>query len=133
MPPAANQTHVVFVYGTLKRGGSNHSFLASQIYLGEAELVPGFTLYSLGEYPGLVAEPENPENVTGELWKVDAPTLAKLDALEGIDEGLYARVPAPLVRWTTKLPAESAAAAEMYLYKRPITGHLRLGSTWPIA
>ena len=132
MPPAANQTHLVFVYGTLKRGGSNHSFLAGQIYLGDAALGYGFALYSLGEYPGLVAEPENPENVTGELWQVDAPTLAKLDALEGIDEGLYARVPAPLARWTEKLSAESAESAEMYLYQRPIKGRLRLGPTWPI-
>ena len=41
----------VFVYGTLKRGGSNHSFLAGQRYLGPARTPPGFTLHSLGDYP----------------------------------------------------------------------------------
>jgi len=43
-------THV-FVYGTLKRGCHNHHCLASQQFLGEAHTPPGFTLYSLGDYP----------------------------------------------------------------------------------
>ncbi|MEN9841017.1 MAG: hypothetical protein RL376_817 [Verrucomicrobiota bacterium] len=132
MPAAPAQTHLVFVYGTLKRGGSNHAYLAGQTYRGDAALRPGFVLYSLGDYPGLVAEPENAESVTGELWSVDALTLAKLDALEGIDEGLYARVPAPLDRWDSGLDDKTAATAEMYLYLRPVTGRPRLGSSWPI-
>ncbi|MCX6937780.1 MAG: gamma-glutamylcyclotransferase [Verrucomicrobia bacterium] len=132
MPSAAKQTRLVFVYGTLKRGGSNHAFLADQTYLGEAALRPGFSLYSLGDYPGLVSEPENTKNVTGELWAVDASTLANLDALEGINEGLYARVPAPLARWSPDLDNQAAAAAEMYLYLHSVTGRQRLGTSWPV-
>jgi gamma-glutamylcyclotransferase (GGCT)/AIG2-like uncharacterized protein YtfP len=133
MPQAAVQTRLIFVYGTLKRGGSNHGFIAGQTYLGEAALSPGFTLYSLGDYPGLVAEPENMANVTGELWAVDGPTLANLDALEGINEGLYARVPAPLARWSPTLENKAAPEAEMYLYLHPVNGRKRLGTTWTIA
>ncbi len=133
MHPAADQTHLVFVYGTLKRGGSNHAFLVGQTYLGAAALRPGYSLYSLGDYPGLVVEAENTENVTGELWAVNAATLANLDALECINEGLYARVPAPLARWSPDLDNKTASAAEMYLYLHSVTGRRNLGTTWLIA
>ncbi|MDI1319207.1 MAG: gamma-glutamylcyclotransferase, partial [bacterium] len=75
----------VFVYGTLKRGGSNHAFLARQRFLGEARTAPGFTLYSLGDYPGMVRAPGDTAGVTGELWVVDDTCLAELDQLEGLD------------------------------------------------
>ena len=61
----------VFVYGTLKRGGSNHAFLGRQRFLGEARTMPGFTLYSLGDYPGMVRAPGDTAGVTGELWVID--------------------------------------------------------------
>jgi gamma-glutamylcyclotransferase (GGCT)/AIG2-like uncharacterized protein YtfP len=116
----------VFVYGTLKRGGGNHAHLAGQVYLGEARTVAGFTLYSLGEYPGLVADPADQGGVTGELWAVDAGCLARLDLLEGVAEGLYARDPARLA------PPHHALAVtpHVYRYLGRIDGRPRLGSTW---
>jgi gamma-glutamylaminecyclotransferase len=123
---------LLFVYGTLKRGGSNHAQLAGQTLLGEARTSPGFTLYSLGEYPGLVAEPADPDGVRGELWAVDAAALARLDAFEGVPEGLYARTSAPLVSWPAGLAASEAARAQLYLYLRPIQGRPHLGSSWPV-
>ena len=71
-------TTPLFVYGTLKRGGSNHHHLAGQTFLGPARTTPGFTLFSLGAYPGLVAAPADTRGVTGELWSVDAACLARL-------------------------------------------------------
>jgi gamma-glutamylcyclotransferase (GGCT)/AIG2-like uncharacterized protein YtfP len=126
---AADRT-LVFVYGTLKRDGSNHAQLAGQTWVGPARTSPGFTLYSLGEYPGLVAEPADRSGVTGELWAVDAAALARLDAFEGVDEGLYARVPAPLSSWPETLPANEAARAWMYLYLRDLTGRPHIGFEW---
>ena len=125
-----NATHpkLIFVYGTLKRGGLNHAVLAGQTYAGEARLTPGFVMYSLGEYPGLVAEPGSANRVTGEIWSVDADALLRLDALEGVEEGLYARVPAPLEA-CAGLP--QTPRVEMYLYLRDVTGRPRLGETWP--
>jgi len=34
----------IFVYGTLKRGGRNHHFMAGQQFVGEARTAPGYTL-----------------------------------------------------------------------------------------
>ncbi|MBC8010614.1 MAG: gamma-glutamylcyclotransferase [Burkholderiales bacterium] len=129
----APRPHLVFVYGTLKRGGSNHALLAGQTYVGPARLAPGHALYSLGEYPGLVADPASPDRVTGEIWAVDTAGLAALDELEGLAQGLYARVPAVLDQWPDSLTAGSRhAAAQVYVYLRAITGRPRLGDTWPI-
>lgn len=117
----------VFVYGTLKRGGSNHAFLAGQYYLGNARTQPGFTLYSLGDYPGMVRTPEDREGVTGELWSVKDEALAELDRLEGLAEGLYERVDILLA------PNPVAPTAQTYLYLRPHHGLAPLGSTWPVS
>jgi len=118
--------HLIFVYGTLKQGGSNHAFLHGQRFQCEARTLPGHTLYSLGEYPGLVSEPGDREGVTGELWAVDAACLARLDVLEGLAEGLYAREPAPLLPVTET----GAPPAQFYRYLGSVAGCLHLGSTW---
>lgn len=129
----AARPHLVFVYGTLKRGGSNHAVLAGQTFVGPARLAPGFALYSLGEYPGLVADPASTDRVTGELWAVDDAGLAALDELEGLSEGLYARVPAVLDEWPDALTADARFVhAEVYVYLRDVAGRPRLGDTWPV-
>jgi len=116
----------LFIYGTLKRGGSNHLYLAGQRYLGPARTGPGFTLYSLGDYPGMVRAPGDTAGVTGELWVVDDACLAELDRLEGLDEGLYERVDVLLA------PTHLADSAQTYLYLRPHHGLAPLGSEWPV-
>ncbi len=131
MPPSAPPA-LVFVYGTLKRGGSNHARLADQRFLGPARTAPGFALYSMGEYPGLVADPADLDGVHGELWAVDAPALARLDAFEGVDEGLYARVHIPLSAWPETVPASSPPHAWVYLYLRDLEGRPKLGDNWPV-
>lgn len=129
----AARPHLVFVYGTLKRGGSNHALLAGQDFVGPARLAPGFALYSLGEYPGLVADPASPDRVTGEIWAVDATARARLDELESLDEGLYARLPAVLDEWPDALSVGARfAAVEVYVYLRDVSGRPRLGDTWPV-
>ena len=123
--------HLIFVYGTLKRGGANHSVLAGQEFVGPGRLAPGFALYALGDYPGLVADPSSGDRVTGELWRVDAAALARLDALEGLDEGLYARSPAMLDEWPAALSDRARFAdAQVYVYLRDVSGRPRLGDTW---
>ena len=114
----------VFVYGTLKQGGSNHSFLAGQKFLGAAHTPPGFTLYSLGDYPGMVRAADDQAGVTGEVWAVDDACLAKLDELEGVDEGLYERVTLQLAVPFADQPVET------YLYLRDLKGRTAIGSVW---
>lgn len=102
-------------------------FLHGQKFLGEARTVPGFTLYSLGDYPGMVRAPGETHGVTGEVWSVDEACLAELDRLEGLDEGLYERVDVLLS------PNPHAPSAQTYLYLRPHHGLTPIGSTWPIS
>lgn len=112
----------LFVYGTLKRGGKWHHYLAGQTFLAEARTQPGFTLYSLDGYPGLVASTEDKEGVSGELWAVDPSCLRKLDEFEGLHEGLYRRESIPL--------ASPQSAADTYVYARSITSRPKLGAVW---
>jgi gamma-glutamylaminecyclotransferase len=111
----------VFVYGTLKRGGDNHHYLAYQQFLGVAQTPPGYTLYSLGDYPGMVRAPDDTAGVIGELWAVDDACLKELDLLEGVAEGLYERVTIPLPAPFDGQPVET------YLYLGSVTGRPKLG------
>ena len=72
----------VFVYGTLMRGEFNHSVLnGSDVkYVGEGITKRGFTLYSLGPFPGMVSGGSNA--VVGEIYEVGDFTLMQLDGLE---------------------------------------------------
>jgi gamma-glutamylcyclotransferase (GGCT)/AIG2-like uncharacterized protein YtfP len=115
---------LIFVYGTLKRGGSNHHLMAGQQFLGEAGTLPGFRLYDLSGHPGMVVKPDDRAGVTGEVWSVDAACLAQLDVLEGLVEGLYRRV-------RIKLPPPFAdQPIETYLYAQSVEGRSDIGSTW---
>ena len=115
---------LIFVYGTLKRGCSNHHYLAGQAFQGEATTAPGFALFDLGEHPGMVEIPGEPGSVAGEVWLVDAPCLANLDALEGTAEGLYRRGAVAL------LGPFAGRGVEAYYYLEAVEGRRRLGSSW---
>lgn len=43
--------HLLFVYGTLRQGESNHNFLADSQCLGHFETPPHYALYDLGAIP----------------------------------------------------------------------------------
>ncbi|MFM7264554.1 MAG: gamma-glutamylcyclotransferase [Cyanobium sp.] len=80
----------VFVYGTLRRGQSNHHLLAGARWGGEQRL-EGARLHNLGPFPmAIVSAHTRADVVQGELWWVDAATLALLDRLEGVPR-LYER------------------------------------------
>jgi gamma-glutamylcyclotransferase (GGCT)/AIG2-like uncharacterized protein YtfP len=89
---AANDGEILmFVYGTLKRGHGNHHWLADAPFLGEAEL-PDVVLHDLGPFPMAVP---GEGTVIGEVYRIDAGALARLDRLEGYPR-LYDRRPLPL-------------------------------------
>jgi gamma-glutamylcyclotransferase (GGCT)/AIG2-like uncharacterized protein YtfP len=116
---------LIFVYGTLKHGGSNHHFMASGSFSGNAQTPPGFTLYEIAGYPGMVREHGDREGVRGEVWRVDEECLADLDVLEGVAEGLYSREIVPLGD-----PFEKEAV-EAYIYLKSTDGRPRIGPEWP--
>jgi gamma-glutamylaminecyclotransferase len=117
--------NLVFVYGTLKRGLSNHAYLAGQAFVGEASTAGGYALFDAGGYPGMVAAPGgNPGGITGEVWSVDPGCLEQLDLLEGTAEGLYRRQAVPLA------PPFADKAVEAYIFLGDILGRQPLGPTW---
>jgi len=115
---------LVFVYGTLKRGFENHAHMAGQSLVGTASTAPGFALYDLGGYPGMVRSPGTATGVAGEVWSVDEKCLRRLDELEGTSEGLYRRERIPLVG------APFEGGAEAYIYLGRTEGRPALGCEW---
>jgi gamma-glutamylcyclotransferase (GGCT)/AIG2-like uncharacterized protein YtfP len=71
----------VFVYGTLRRNGSNHFRMEGGSFLGEAT-VRG-RLYKIDWYPGLVLDPAG-DPIPGEIFEVSPEQLAALDEFEGV-------------------------------------------------
>ncbi len=76
----------VFVYGTLRAGGSNHFRMGDAVFIGAAT-VRG-RLYRVDWYPALFLNADAGA-VVGELYVVSEETLAALDAFEGSE---YRRV-----------------------------------------
>jgi gamma-glutamylaminecyclotransferase len=88
--------HRVFVYGTLKRGFTNHEAgLAGAAYLGRFRTREPYPLVVGGKWlsPYLIAEPGVGERVFGEVFEVSDKDLAALDRFEGahLPEG-YRRI-----------------------------------------
>lgn len=73
---------LVAVYGTLKRGESNHGVMrsANAAFRGEDTLA-GMALYDLGPYPA--ARPHPALETRVEIYEIDAAMLSILDTLEG--------------------------------------------------
>ena len=96
--PALACRELVFVYGTLKRGHSNHHWIHGADRLGPASL-PGLRLYDLGPFPmALALDPASTAMappVLGEVYAVTPAQLAALDRLEGTPR-LYRRERWPL-------------------------------------
>ena len=115
---------LLFVYGTLKRGYSNHHHLAGQRFVGLARTTPGFRLYDLGGYPGIAPKSDDREGVVGEVWSVDAAALEELDRFEGVHEGLYRRAPLAL------MPPFETKNVEAYLPSVPFSNRPDIGSEW---
>lgn len=73
---------LLFVYGTLMRDGPRAPVLAGQRFVAEARTAPGYALFDLGPYPGLVRR-EGSAPVRGEVFAVAASLRPLLDRVEG--------------------------------------------------
>lgn len=87
MPSVA--TELLFVYGSLKRGLSNHGMLRGAVYVGEAVTAAGYRLVRIDAYPALTRP--GSRAIRGELYRVTPELLDALDAFEG-DEYVRERV-----------------------------------------
>jgi gamma-glutamylaminecyclotransferase len=115
---------LLFVYGTLKRGCSNHHHLAGQKFVSAARTRPGYRLYDLGGYPAIVTVADDRDGVVGEVWSVDDDALRRLDVFEGVHEGLYRREPLPL------LEPFADQSIDAYVSVLPVSGRPDIGSEW---
>ncbi len=80
--PRVEAGQIVFVYGTLKRGGRWHHLLGDAELLGGARTLAPHPLI-VDDFPYLLDEPGRGLIVEGELYRVNSRTLARLDELEG--------------------------------------------------
>ena len=73
--------HLVFIYGTLRRGsaGAMSIRFPSSQFIADAKV--GGNLYDLGAYPGLLLDDSN-SSVIGEVYEVDDEILNELDDFE---------------------------------------------------
>ncbi|THU74542.1 hypothetical protein C4D60_Mb04t34470 [Musa balbisiana] len=95
---------LVFTYGTLKRGFSNHGLLQDMVRTGDAAFVgaartAGRLPLVCGPYrvPFLLNLPGAGERVSGELYAISARAIARMDELEGTRKGHYERLPISVV------------------------------------
>lgn len=81
----------VFVYGTLKKSRPNNIILGDSELAGLAS-IDGFSMIHCGAFPAIFRDSSNWKGkVYGEIYKVNARTLAALDSLEGVPS-LYQRI-----------------------------------------
>ncbi|KAL8519726.1 hypothetical protein ACS0TY_010603 [Phlomoides rotata] len=99
MPAAAKPT-LIFTYGTLKRGFSNHRLLQDMMATGDATFLGRCrTVHRLplvcGPYrvPFLLNFAGRGHRVSGEIYAVSTAALARMDELEGLSRGHYERLP----------------------------------------
>ena len=76
--------HTLFAYGTLKRNFHNHHLLEDSQYLGSGYTKSKYAMYVNG-IPFVIKD-EQVSHIHGELYKIDEPTLRRLDRLEGHPE-----------------------------------------------
>lgn len=73
---------LLFAYGTLKRGFSNHAILRGAILQEEVLTRPCYRLVTLGDYPALAP---GAHAIAGELYQISASLLPELDDFEGAE------------------------------------------------
>ncbi len=95
----------------------NHEhYLSGQKYLGRAVL-PGFALYKLGSFPGII--PAEGKRVRGEVYEINLEVLERLDCLED-NGGLYTRQSAWI--WLNKV----RISAQVYVWNGKIRKEHRI-------
>jgi len=110
----------VFVYGTLRQGGSNAFRMEGAEFIGTAR-VEG-ALYAISWYPGLILG-KDPGHVIGEVYQVGPEQMRALDEFEGLSAGEiegseYRRVKVP-VRLEDFYP-DASHRAWVYEWKGPV-------------
>ncbi len=112
---------LIFIYGTLRRGGRAHAMMQTAEFLAMATI--SGRLYHISDYPGLILSREN--LVTGELYRADAELMLELDRYEGCAESppLYTREEV-----TATDESGETHLAQTYVFQRLLPQHKRIKS-----
>jgi gamma-glutamylcyclotransferase (GGCT)/AIG2-like uncharacterized protein YtfP len=114
----AKGEHEVFVYGTLRRGASNHHKLGHASFVCEVVTAPKYSLLHLGAFPGLV---RGKDKVVGEVWRTTGLGLAELDIFEGC----------PVLYDREKIHLENGSEVWGYTFQRSVKGLPKIpGGDW---
>ena len=105
----------IFVYGTLRKHQVNNYLLNGAKYLGIHATRPGYKMFHLGGYPGVVKG--GGCAVQGEVYAVDSKIMISLDRLEGYPHA-YSR----------ELIATPWGKAWIYLYRGSLAGKAEIPS-----
>ncbi|CAJ1931152.1 unnamed protein product [Sphenostylis stenocarpa] len=111
---AKPKTHLIFAYGTLKRGFPNHYLMEELMSQDDAVLVGSYSTeecYPLvcGPHgiPYLINLPGSGHRVKGEVYAVSEGAVAVLDEFEGVSAGCYERLPVAAVEGGERVEAEA--------------------------
>lgn len=131
MPAVAQDSSLLFVYGTLRRGAERHDLLQKlrARYIGKGSVAG--ELFDLGPFPGAIKRgARSRKRVAGELYRLaDASRALKvLDEYEGVRSGevaaaLYRRDVVEVWR-----PGGERASAWIYWLSPPPPGARRIES-----
>ncbi|CAH0541608.1 gamma-glutamylcyclotransferase family protein [Vibrio marisflavi] len=74
--------HLVFVYGTLRKGEYNHHYISRAEFIGVFTTLANYSMYDLGEYPAILTK--GGTAIIGEVYAVSEQELKLLDKLESV-------------------------------------------------
>lgn len=114
---------LVFVYGTLRRGGSNACRMDGAEFVGPAEVAGG--LYHISWYPGLVLDRDK-ETVIGDLYRVAMEQLEALDDFEGISANEVEGAEYRRIKTTAVLGKKETVSTWVYEWKGPVDEEKRI-------
>lgn len=80
---STSEPPLLFVYGSLRRGGRHHGKLAGAVCLAACRTAPRYRLLKLHGYAAL--SPGGDKAIAGELYPVADRLLTELDRFEGED------------------------------------------------
>lgn len=113
---------LIFCYGTLKSGYSNHGLIHESEFVGRATTINKYTMYSNGNFPYVCyLEDEDNYTISGEVYKVSPETLQRVDRLEG-HPTFYHRKPIMV-----ELESGEQIIAEIYFNNKPMGWKLETG------
>lgn len=114
---------LVFVYGTLRRGGSNSFRMDGAEFVASGKVAG--RLYVISWYPGLVLD-GGAETVDGDVYRVGAGQLAALDEFEGISANEIEGAEYRRVKTEVRTGEDEVLVAWSYEWKGPVEESKRI-------